>query len=193
MRCGELIGLTWDVINFEKKIITVDKQIVYVYKQGYFFSTPKTLSSNRTITVDDFLIEELRRWKKQQSQNETYYGDKYAFIYRAHSNNKMLRQSKGLGTVPDAQRQYLVCTRKDGQIILPYSIGLLLKKEGLNTHSFRHSHTTILIENGATPKAVSSRLGHSDVYITQNLYAHVTDKMNENTADIFAKIMQTNP
>lgn len=193
MRCGELIGLTWDAIDFEKKLITIDKQIVYLHKRGYFFSTLKTPSSNRTIAVDDFLIGELRRLKEQQQQNEAAMGDKYVCIYCNRNTQEMFQQSKAVGTVEHADKRHLVCTHQNGRAVLPYSIGLLLKKEGLNTHSFRHSHTTILIENGATPKAVSARLGHSDVYITQNLYTHITDKMNENTADIFTKIMQTNP
>ena len=49
VRIGELLGLTWDNIDLDKKIITLDKQVVYVSKRGYFFTTLKTWSSNRYI------------------------------------------------------------------------------------------------------------------------------------------------
>ena len=192
MRCGELVGLTWDAIDFEKKTITVDKQLVYLNRQGYFFSTPKTSSSNRVINIDDFFVGELRRWKERQNQNEKTFADDYIYVYRERTSGKILCQTKSVGAVENAGRIFPVCTHEKGNAILHFNISNLLQNEGLNAHSFRHSHATLLIENGATPKSVSGRLGHSDVAITQNLYTHVTEKMNEETAAIFSKIMQTN-
>ena len=68
----------------------------------------------------------------------------------------------------------------------------MLSKCGLNAHSFRHTHTTQLIENGAPVKAVAERLGHADATITQNLYTHNTQKLQEEAAAIFDKTLQTN-
>ena len=74
MRISEVLGLTWDNIDFDKKIITLNKQTVYLSKKGYYFSTLKTKLSNRKILIDDFLTGELRRWKNQQAKglNKTY-------------------------------------------------------------------------------------------------------------------------
>ena len=105
----------------------------------------------------------------------------------------MLYQSEAVGIVDNADEVSLVCTRANGKPVLYFNIEHLLKREGLNAHSFRHTHATLLILNGATPKGVSSRLGHSSVVITQDLYTHVTSKMSEDTAAVFSKIMQTNP
>ena len=58
----------------------------------------------------------------------------------------------------------------------------------MNAHSFRHTHATLLIENDATPKGVAARLGHTDIAITQNLYTHVTDKMQNDTLAIFTQL-----
>ena len=192
IRCGELLGLTWDNLNFKKKVLTIDKQITYLSGRGYFFSTPKTLSSEREIAIDDFLVQTLSRWKEQQQKNELEQGDSYVYNYRERNTGKLIQRSKIFGSIEKAEFQSLICARKNGQATLPFHIGHLLKKESLNSHSFRHSHATILIENGATPKSVSSRLGHSDISITQNLYTHVTEKMNEETATIFTNLMQTN-
>ena len=62
------------------------------------------------------------------------------------------------------------------------------KKYGMNSHSFRHTHATRLIEAGAKPIDVASRLGHSNASITLDIYTHDTDKMKRETARLFAKI-----
>lgn len=190
MRLGEVCGLKWDNIDFDKKIITLDRQIVYISKKGYYLSTLKTESSNRYIVVDDFLIEQLRRWRNQQSKNEKSVGDSYVYTY-CDNDTKILQQSKVLSGI-DAERVKLVCVRRDGKIIPKDCLERILKKEGLNAHSFRHTHATILIENGAIPKGVAGRLGHTSTVITQNLYTHNTQKLQSDTAEIFISTMQTN-
>ena len=67
----------------------------------------------------------------------------------------------------------------------------MLHAEGLNAHSFRHTHITQLIENGAIPKGVAGRVGHANTQITQNLYTHNTLKLQEETLAIFDKNLQT--
>ena len=64
------------------------------------------------------------------------------------------------------------------------------QKNGLNAHSFRHTHATMLIEAGAVAKGVAGRLGHSDATITQNLYTHNTANLQQETAKIFDKILK---
>ena len=59
----------------------------------------------------------------------------------------------------------------------------------LNTHSFRHTHATRLIEAGAKPVDAAASLGHKDAAITQNLYKHDTETMQKETARIFGEIV----
>ena len=190
MRIGEVCGLTWNAIDFDKNIVTLDKQIVHINNQGDYFSTPKTKTSNRIIMIDDFLASELKRWKNQQAENETTAGDSYANIYRA-DDNKLIQQSKGLGEV-DAEKVNLVCTDESGRAVRKLRMSNFFTRKGLNAHSFRHTHATTLIENGATAKGVAGRLGHSSTLITQNLYTHNTKKLQEDTVEIFTKTLQTN-
>ena len=68
---------------------------------------------------------------------------------------------------------------------------IILAAEGLNEHSFRHMHATQLIEQGAKLKGVAGRLGHASTTITQDLYTHSTLKLQEETAAIFDKNLQT--
>ena len=56
-----------------------------------------------------------------------------------------------------------------------------------NFHSLRHSHATLLIENGANIKDVQHRLGHSRIGQTMDTYAHVTPPMQQQSVDVFEK------
>lgn len=190
MRLGEVLGLMWSDIDFEAKKIKLSRQIVYIKERGYSLSTLKTESSKRYILIDDFLLSELKRWQAQQAENENQLGNSYIYTY-LENDGHIVRQSKGL-PAPAGEKVSLICTRDNGHLILKEYVVKLLRQEGLNAHSFRHTHATLLIENGATPKEVSGRLGHSNIFITQNLYTHVTEKMSENATSIFTKIMQTN-
>lgn len=190
MRLGEVLGLSWSDIDFVTKKITVRRQIVYLVKRGHFFSTLKTESSNRYLFADDDLLSELSRWQTQQAENEKSCGGSYVRIY-CEENGHIERRSKALPAPPDAEKVSLVCTHADGRLVLRNHFTRILTDEGLNAHSFRHTHATQLIENGASAKGVAGRLGHANAAITQNLYTHNTEKLQEDTVTIFNKILQT--
>ena len=190
MRISEVLGLSWQDIDFAKKRINLWRQISYRSKRGYFFQTLKSKTSERYILIDDYLLGELKRWQNQQVENEKRFGDSYVYIYR-EGDGHIIRQSKGL-PISNAEKVSLICVCDDGQLVLKETLTKMLRHEGLNAHSFRHTHTTQLIENGASAKAVAGRLGHADATITQNLYTHNTQKLQEEAATIFDKTLQTN-
>jgi len=165
-------------------------QMIYLKKRGYFYTKLKTRTSERYIIVDDYLLEELRRWREQQIVNEKELGGAYICVYKCNDGS-IRRAAKGF-PVADAERITLICTNLKGAYVPKEVLVTQLKKVGVNTHSFRHTHATQLIENGAQAKAVASRLGHSNVLITQNLYTHNTLKLQEEATSIFTKILQTN-
>ncbi|MBR4383627.1 MAG: site-specific integrase, partial [Selenomonadaceae bacterium] len=189
MRLGEMMGLSWQDIDFAAKKITLRQQVQYINKRGYFFTTLKTESSKRYIIVDDFLLGELKRWQARQIENEKQFAGSYVYVYRG-SDGHVERKSKAL-PAPDGEKVSLVCTSNNGQIVSRSSLTNTLNRENLNAHSFRHTHATQLIENGAAPKGVAGRLGHANTAITQNLYTHNTEKLQEETALIFDKNLQT--
>ena len=143
MRIGELCGLTWNDIDFNKKIITLNHQLVYISRKGYFFSTLKTKFSNRYILIDDFLVEELKRWKNHQIENEKSAGDSCVYIYR-NSDNKIIQQSKGLEII-NAE------SRNKHSFISPYSRYNFNRKRsntkrcGRAFRSFKHCNNSKLV------------------------------------------------
>ena len=149
---------------------------MYIKKKGYYFTTLKTESSKRYILIDDFLLDELKHWHAQQAENERQVGDSYIYTY-LENDRRILRQSKGLPC--DKERVQLVCVKPNGGLVLRGTIISKLQAEGLNALSFRHTHATVLTEDGVVPEVVSERLGHKNPNSTLNVYVHNTPKVQE--------------
>ena len=93
VRIGELLGLSWEDIDFDTKTITLRRQIAYISRRGSFFTTLKTKTSSRYIVINEFLTKELERWEAQQQENELTFGDAYIKVY-FNAENKIICQSK---------------------------------------------------------------------------------------------------
>lgn len=180
MRVGEVLGLTWDRVNLDTGFMTIDRQMSVEFNR---FETPKTSSSIRQIPIDGELIKVLSKWRLMQEALSKEPG--YIYV-RADNEGDFIESSEALS---DMRRVIsLVCTRTNGKFIRYQSLQTFLKRHDLNAHSFRHTHATLLIENGASPKGVADRLGHSDAAITQNVYTHITEKLKKDTLDVFYKL-----
>lgn len=168
MRVGEVCGLTWDNVDLSNGTITVEKQMVK-NDGAWVYGTPKTSSSNRTIFIGQTLLAILKKHKKQQLENRMKYGKLYI-----DSN--------------------AVCTKEDGELVTPSVVKWNTRRISnalslsFNFHSLRHTHATLLLENGAKMKEISERLGHSRISITMDTYSHVTDKMRNETVDIMENL-----
>ena len=168
MRVGEVCGLTWDDVDFSNGTITVEKQMVK-NDGAWVYGTPKTSSSNRTIFIGQTLLAILKKHKKQQLENRMKYGKLYI-----DSN--------------------AVCTKEDGELVTPSVVKWNTRRISnalslsFNFHTLRHTHATLLLENGAKMKEISERLGHSRISITMDTYSHVTDKMRNETVDIMENL-----
>ncbi|MGO0904962.1 tyrosine-type recombinase/integrase [Clostridioides difficile] len=169
MRRGEIIALTWDDIDLDNKTITV-KHTLIKKKNGMFeLSQPKTESSCRTIFTGDTLVRVLKEHKLYQKKMKLKYGEFYF----------------------DSD---WVCTKENGQQVTIHTMDTIVRqiREALNNdfhfHCLRHTHATLLLENGANIKDIQNRLGHSQLSTTMDTYSHVTDKMKNETVDIFERI-----
>ena len=94
------------------------------------------------------------------------------------------------------QRVNLVCIAENGQYTSTDSFkycSRVVHKElqlAFDYHSLRHTHATLLIETGANIKNVQTRLGHTNIQTTLQTYVHDTEKMSEQSVEIFEKIAQ---
>lgn len=169
MRRGEIIALTWDDIDLDNKTITV-KHTLIKKKNGMFeLSQPKTESSCRTIFTGDTLVRALKEHKLYQKKMKLKYGEFYF----------------------DSD---WVCTKENGQQVTIHTMDTIVRqirealKNDFHFHCLRHTHATLLLENGANIKDIQNRLGHSQLSTTMDTYSHVTDKMKNETVDIFERI-----
>ena len=189
LRIGEILGLEWDCINLTTGELTVKQQLHMTAKIGSYISTPKTDTSYRTILLDSKTLAILKRWQLQQKENELKVGGAYVYNFNQVDNGKVFVISKSLANKSNnVALLHLVCTRTNGRYISPNSLMRTISKYDVNFHSFRHTHTTKLIENMASPKSVAARLGHKNTNITEDLYTHVTKEMQQQTADITEKL-----
>lgn len=175
MRISELRGLTWKCVNMSKKYIEVKQQLKDTSDEDEF-DDPKSDYSNRKIGVNPMVLEELKAFKKYQKKYADMLGDQF-------KNDKNLVFTNMFGTpisINNFRRRY-------------YNKMLVRAKiaPGFTIHSMRHTHATILLMRGINVKVVSERLGHSNINITLNIYAHVLKAMEETAADMWEEILTT--
>lgn len=172
MRKGEILGLTWDDIDFENKTIKVNRSLSKI-KDSYLLSEPKTSNSIRTIYIDDDIIRVLKKQRVKQNLERLRAGN----VYQDHN---------------------MVFTQETGEYVNPTAVNGLfarfMKQSGISVirfHDLRHTHATILLQMGVNPKIVAERLGHSSVQITLDTYSHVLPSMKKDLADDFSKMMKS--
>ena len=182
LRLSEALGLTWDDIDLATGTFTITRQRI----QAGYFDTPKTETSARIFYVDAFFLSYLRALKAAQAKDELRLGQAYQIAYESTDKERaLIILPKRLHPRREAERRPLICVHPSGVPYRHESVRSMLHQLGLNAHSFRHTHATRLIEAGAKPVDVAARLGHADATITQNLYAHDTEDMRQETARIF--------
>ena len=169
MRSGELLGLTWDCIDFDNGIIRVIKQLVQPRKKGrsYTFGTPKN-GKGRTLTPAPFVIDVLREHKKAQALQRLAIGPAW----------------------DDGGFPNLVFTHPDGshlsQPTVWKALQRILEKAGLENHRFhdlRHTYVVNAFRAGDDVKTVQQNAGHYSAAFTLDRYAHVTETMRKESAD----------
>lgn len=212
LRISEAFALTWNDIDLENRTLTVNKITVKrnfgndirtakktnkkTEKSAWYFGTPKTGTSYRTIKFGETLYKALTNAKKQKNINRLKYGEYYTEHYLKTEHDEKGNQIQRIIPAPRALQCSLsladmVCVQDNGTFVSSDSFKYCSRiihhelKLAFNYHSLRHSHATFLIESGANVKAVQERLGHSDIRTTLNTYVHNTEQLAGQAVDIF--------
>lgn len=169
-RRGEVLGLKWSEVDFDRNQIHICNNILYSPDCGIYEDTPKTATSNRYVTLPAETMQLLRQYRVWQNEERLRLGEYY-------------------------QYQGFVFTQENGRPMHPDSVTSWLskfsKRHGLphiNPHAFRHTMASMLYFNGVDSVSISKRLGHAQVSTTADIYAHVMAEADQKNADILSDI-----
>jgi len=164
MREGEILGLTWDCVDFKENVITINKQLKRDSKIGevnsqYVLADTKT-GNHRKVFPDESVFSALKNEKARQSEYRLKLG-------RDFNNEKNLVFTDEYGHFING-RTLLKAFKK-----IVEAIGL----PGMRFHDLRHSYATQAFANGDSVSEVQHNLGHTQAATTLNVYAHCTEDM----------------
>ena len=164
MRRGELAGLKWANVNLANKQLQVVNTLQRITGQGLVNGQPKTERSRRSIALSTDTVALLHEIRGKQMTQQLEVVDAWT------DSGYVFTSADGMPVDPN------LATRAFKKVLA--SAGL----PKLTIHGLRHTHATILLEQGVNPKVVSERLGHASVATTMDIYSHVLPDMQEKAA-----------
>ncbi|WP_304340223.1 tyrosine-type recombinase/integrase [Metaclostridioides mangenotii] len=168
LKLSEILGLTWNNIDFNNSTLRVDKVSVRE-NSSVILKEPRSKSIVRTISVPKEIMKKLKLLKEVSSKKniKNSLGIKQNLLFYDDKANPIAED---------------VISRKLKQFI---------KENDLSETTFqelRHFHVYVLIEAGVSGSVISSRIGHSSVSTTLNMYSDIFEKFED---DIGLKISRS--
>lgn len=171
LRRSEVIGLRWDAIDFERKVITIRHTVHQFYQDGeekvVAVDRTKTKSSYRSLPLVGPIEKILLDHKAQQEENKILCGNCYCYDYDDY-----------------------IFVNPIGELLKPDYVSLhfaqMVKKHNLRKlrfHDLRHSCASLLFANGVSMKEIQEYLGHSTIGTTANIYTHMDENSKVKSAN----------
>lgn len=174
-RREEFSALTWDDIDWDARIVNINKAYKYITRELSEISTTKTRGSIRLLYVDEYVIDLLKMHKIYQDEylgkNKLSNGHRYVFLSS--------KKEKGEQRPVTPNCLYIWLKRMCVICDLPR----------ITVHSLRHMSATYALNNGAPLTAVQAMLGHNDIKTTA-IYLHALDKQRKESASVLSKCFQ---
>lgn len=172
LRIGEARGLTWNDIDFDNKMMSINKQVQSFdnLSANFYVCDLKTTSSYRKLPICETLLNDLKAYYDSVSQFRNFTNDFYCF-------------GEFSGIIP---LSYQKARRRKKRVAKDSHV-----KE-IQLHDFRHSCASLLINNGANVTLVSHYMGHASVIETLNTYSHMFGTDLANISELIDKISLSN-
>ena len=193
LRVGEAIGIRWDDIDLENRIIDINHSLTYYqraddsYKCEFRVSLPKTEAGNRRIPmmqqVYDVLQEEYERQKQEGFCVENVDGmTNFVFTNRfgmPHNPATVNRAIKRIVDTHNSEEEVAAKKEKREPVMIPR----------FSCHIFRHTFASRFCENETNIKVIQEVMGHADVSTTMNIYAEANPDVTKSVIEKLSKNM----
>lgn len=166
MRMSELLGLTWDCVDFDKGAITVNKQLSppAQRKAGEVFTTPKN-HKPRTVAAAPSVLAALKAQRRRQAEKQLRAGplweNAHGLIFTNEIGGPMPQRS--------VENRFRAVANAAGL-------------EHMRFHDCRHTYAVAALRAGDDVKTVQGNLGHATAAFTLDRYGHFTEAMQQASA-----------
>ncbi len=179
-RIGEAIGIRWEDIDFEKRIININHSVVYYSREykdhvrcSFAVSLPKTEAGIRTIPMMDTVYKALQMELEEQKEygfNETVLDGMTGFIFmnrfgNLHNPQAVNRAIKRIYEAYNAEEVVNAAKQHREPLIIPH----------FTCHHMRHTFCSRFCENETNLKVIQSIMGHANIETTMDIYAEVSE------------------
>jgi integrase len=174
-RKGELCGLQWGDLDFEKGAVTFVRQLIETDEKGAPVYGPIKNDMPRTVDLSAETIALLKDHKRRQAElkmaNRTIYKDHGLVFAKEWGERFQLKDFLGLPLQANNMGE-----REFARIIKA------AKVKRISIHGPRHTSATLLLKAGVAPHVVQQRLGHKRIEMTLGIYAHALPSMQQDAA-----------
>ena len=161
LRISELCGLTPADLNFEKRFVNVDHQLLRSTEDGYYIEAPKTESGFRQVPMSAAAYEAFERVLKKRRDGRCIEVDGYKDFLFLNRDGLPKTAVNYDAMFKCLAKKYNKCHKEP----LP---------DVMTPHTMRHTFCTRMANAGMNPKALQYIMGHANIVMTLNYYAHAT-------------------
>jgi len=167
IRRSELLGLQWNDLDLDMALMTIRRSLVRLQNGTYVTDEPKTSSGARSLDLAPSTCLLLKQHRADQERDV------------------------GLLGIPSSQANF-VFGHPDGTPRTPSTVTQQFRRiasraglSGVRLHDLRHTHASLMLQQGTDIKTISTRLGHSSVAFTMDTYAHLLPGMQKAAMEKF--------
>lgn len=174
LREGEVLGLTWDCLDFEHGTLLIKQQLRREQQKGgkYYFSPPKN-SKPRVLSLAPSVVRLFRCQKLKQNYQRLEAGELWT------ENNLIFTNQTG-GVL--SYRTVYDCFKR---------VMAKIGSPATRFHDLRHTYAVLAIKSGDDIKTVQENLGHATAAFTLDVYGHVTAQMRKDSANRMEEVIKS--